>query len=340
LLESDHDSEIAHWDHEPSKCGEGAAATRFMESDQGYPPADFTPDRRAPRLRYAHMAILGKRNLLSIVRESAPGLYLDGGELGEILLPGRYIPAGLKSKDKLDVFVYRDSEDRLVATTETPLAMVGEFACLKVISVNQNIGAFLDWGLAKDLLLPFREQEIPARVGQQVVVYVCLDVKTNRILATARLNRHLNRDTPAYRSGQPVNFLITGKTPLGYNAIVENAHHGLLYQDNLAAPLAAGQKLKGFVRTVRSGGKIDLSLDASGYKRVAALTDQIVQALERNGGHLAFDDDSSPAVIRQTFGVSKKAFKQALGKLYKARRIRFQNPGIQLLDNSSWSPGK
>jgi uncharacterized protein len=286
------------------------------------------------------MAILGKRNLLSIVRASAPGLYLDGGELGEILLPGRYIPADLKPKDKLDVFVYRDSEDRLVATTETPLAMVGEFACLKVISVNQHVGAFLDWGLAKDLLLPFREQEIPVRVGQPVVVYVCLDVKTDRILATARLNRHLNRDTPAYRAGQPVSFLITGRTPLGYNAIVENAHRGLLYQDKLAAPLAVGRKLKGFVRTVRSGGKIDLSLDASGYKRVAALTDQIVQALERNGGQLAFDDDSSPAAIRQTFGVSKKAFKQALGKLYKARRIRFQPPGIQLLDNSSWSPGK
>jgi uncharacterized protein len=286
------------------------------------------------------MAILGKRNILSIVRESAPGLYLDGGELGEILLPGRYIPAGLKPNDKLDVFIYRDSEDRLVATTETPLAMVGEFACLKVISVNQHVGAFLDWGLAKDLLLPFREQEIPVRVGQPVVVYVCLDVKTDRILATTRLNRHLNRDTPAYRSGQPVNFLITGRTPSGYNAIVENAHRGLLYQDELAAPLAVGQKLKGFIRNVRSGGKIDLSLDASGYKRVAALTDQIVQALEHNGGRLDFDDDSSPAAIRQKFSVSKKAFKQALGKLYKARRIRFQHPGVQLLDNSSWSPGK
>ena len=218
------------------------------------------------------------------MRESAPGLYLDGGKLGEILLPGRYIPAGLKPKDKLDVFVYRDSEDRLVATTETPLVMVGEFACLKVVSVNQNIGAFLDWGLAKDLLLPFREMETPLRAGDQVVVYVCLDVKTNRILATARLNRHLNRDTPAYRAGQPVSFLITGRTPLGYNAIVENAHRGLLYHEHLAAPLATGQKLKGFVRTVRSGGKIDLSLDAAGYKRVAPLTNQIVQALERNGG--------------------------------------------------------
>ncbi len=273
------------------------------------------------------MAILGKRNSLSIVRESAPGLYLDGGTLGEILLPGRYIPAGLKAKDKLDVFVYRDSEDRLVATTETPLAMVGEFACLKVISVKQNIGAFLDWGLAKDLLLPFREMEAPLRAGEQVVVYVCLDVKTNRILATARLNRHLNRDTPAYRAGQPVSFLITSRTPLGYNAIVENAHRGLLYHDNLAAPLAVGQKLKGFVRTVRSGGKIDLSLDAAGYKRVAPLTNQIVQALERGGGQMAFDDDSSPAAIRETFGVSKNAFKQALGKLYKSRRIQFSEAG-------------
>jgi predicted RNA-binding protein (virulence factor B family) len=284
------------------------------------------------------MAIIGKRNLLSVVRASAPGLYLDGGELGEILLPGRYIPGNLKPKDKLDVFVYRDSEDRLVATTETPHATVGEFAGLKVISVNERIGAFLDWGLAKDLLLPFREQDIPVRAGQRVVVFVYLDPKTERIVATTRLNRHLNRDTPAYRDGQPVNLLITGKVPPGYTAIVEGAHRGLLYHNNPATPLAIGQRLKGFVRTVRPGGKIDLSLDASGYKRVAPLTQQIVEALENNRGHLPFDDDSSPEAIRQKFCVSKKAFKQALGKLYKARRIRFLNPGIQLLENSSWSP--
>jgi hypothetical protein len=153
------------------------------------------------------------------------------------------------------------------------------------------------------------------------------------------LNRYLSRDTPAYRNGQPVNLLVIGRTPLGYNAIVENAHYGLLYHDNLAAPLLPGQKVKGFVRTVRPNGKIDLSLDASGYKRVAPLRDQIVQALEGNGGRLAFDDGSSPDAIREKFGVSKKAFKQALGKLYKERRIRFQSPGIELLDNSSWSPG-
>lgn len=285
------------------------------------------------------MATIGKRNILSIVRASAPGLYLDGGELGEILLPGRYIPRDLKPKDKLDVFVYRDSEDRLVATTETPHVMVGEFACLRVISVNQNVGAFLDWGLSKDLLLPFREQEFPVRAGQRVVVYVCLDPKSDRILATTRLKRHLSPDTPAYRNGQPVNLLVVSQTPLGYSAVVENAHLGLLYHNNLSVPLEVGQKLKGFVRIVRPGGKIDLSLDASGYKRVATLTEQVVQTLERNQGRLELDDDSSPEAIRQAFGASKKAFKQALGKLYKERRISFAKPGIQLLDNSSWSPG-
>jgi predicted RNA-binding protein (virulence factor B family) len=285
------------------------------------------------------MAIIGKRNLLSITRASGPGLYLDGGELGEILLPGQYIPADLKPKMQLDVFIYRDSEDRLVATTETPLAMVDEFAFLRVISVNQNIGAFLDWGLAKDLLLPFREQDYPVHAGQRVVVAVYLDAKTGRIVASTRLKRHLNRETPSYRDGQPVNLMISGRTPLGYNAIIENAHLGLLYHDNLASPLSPGQRLKGFVRTVRPGGKIDLSLDPSGYRRVRALTDLIVEALEKNGGRLDFDDDTSPELIRKTFSTSKKAFKQALGKLYKARRITFTKPGIQLLDNSSWLPG-
>ena len=286
------------------------------------------------------MAIIGRRNTLSIERASGPGLYLNGGALGEILLPGRYITKDMVPGAKLDVFVYLDSEDRLVATTETPLAMVGEFACLKVVSVNLRIGAFLDWGLAKDLLLPFREQETPVRVGQSVVALVYLDQKTNRIVASTRLRRQLGRPQNTYRDGQPVNLVITGKTPLGYNAIVENDCFGLLYHDNLAAPLAVGQKVRGFVRTVRPGGKLDLSLDASGYKRVAPLKEQIVDLLEAKGGSLTFDDNSSPEVIRATFGCSKKAFKQALGALYKSRRIAFTNPGMQLLDNSTFSPGR
>jgi len=211
---------------------------------------------------------------------------------------------------------------------------------MRVINIHPQVGAFLDWGLAKDLLVPFREQEFPLQVGDWVVVYVALDTTTNRILASTRLSRHLNRDAPAYRDGQPVNLLITSKTPMGYNAIIENAHRGLLFKSNLAAALKIGARLKGFVRTVRAGGKIDLSLDAAGYKRVAPLTDQIVKALESSGGKLDFDDDSSPAAIRQKFSVSKKAFKQALGKLYKTRRIAFLKPGIELLDNSNWSPGK
>lgn len=285
------------------------------------------------------MAIIGQRNLLPIVRESTSGLFLDGGELGEILLPRRYVPRDCTGLVELEVFLYRDSEDRLVATTETPLAMVGEFACLAVKDVHPQIGAFLDWGLSKDLLLPFREQGVPVRAGQQVVVAVCLDPQTDRIIASARLNRHLSRELPPYRDGDPVTFLITGRSPLGYNAIVENAHRGLLFHNNLSAPLATGQLLKGFVRTVQPGGKLDLSLDATGYKRVAVLTEVIVETLAASGGRLEFDDDSSPEAIREAFGVSKKAFKQALGKLYRDRRIAFQKPGIQLLDNSTWSPG-
>jgi predicted RNA-binding protein (virulence factor B family) len=277
------------------------------------------------------MVEIGKVNRLVAVRQASPGVYLDGGELGEILLPRRYTALKIDPGDQLDVFVYRDSEDRLVATTETPLATVGEFACLKVLSINPQVGAFLDWGLSKDLLLPFREQEIPVRPGDRVVVYVYLDLKSERIVATTRLKRHLSRSEPNYKIGQPVDLTILGRTPLGYNAIVEGAHLGLVFQNESAARLEPGQRLRGFVRAVRPGGKIDLGLDQSGYKRVASLTDQIVQALETNGGTLRFDDDSSPEEIRHAFGMSKKAFKQAIGALYKARRVEFLKPGIRLI---------
>jgi predicted RNA-binding protein (virulence factor B family) len=286
------------------------------------------------------MAIIGRRNTLSIERSSGPGLYLNGGELGEILLPGRYIPAEIKPGDKLDVFVYLDSEDRLVATTEIPKVMVGEFACLKVVSINARVGAFLDWGLAKDLLLPFREQEVPVRVGKMVAVFVYLDPTSNRIVASARLRRHLNQSGNTYQEKQPVNLLITGRTPLGYNAIVENDRFGLLYHNSLGIPLEVGEKIKGFIRTVREDGKLDLTLDKSGYQRVIPLKQQIVTALENNGGHLKMDDDSSPLSIRMKFGCSKNAFKQALGALYNARRIAFEKPGIRLLENAEYSPGQ
>lgn len=277
------------------------------------------------------MIEIGKRNKLRVVKAASPGLYLDGGERGEILLPGRYIPRGAMAGDVLDVFIYRDSEDRLVATTEVPHAVVGEFARLQVVGVNRNVGAFLAWGLSKDLLLPFREQQEPVRTGDWVVVHIYLDAKTERIVATTRLNRHLSKKVSNYRGGEAVEILITSQSPLGYNAIVEGTYRGLLYHDSVARPLEAGQKLQAFVRRVRPDGKIDLSLDQSGYQRVASLTEQIVEALERQGGRFQFDDDSAPEAIRDAFGVSKKAFKQVLGALYKARRIRFLNPGVELV---------
>lgn len=289
------------------------------------------------------MAQIGKRNSLTVLHSTPHGIYLDGGDHGEILLPNRYIPKGTSIGDALDVFIYRDSEDRLVATTEHPLATVGEFATLEVVSVNRNIGAFLNWGLLKDLLLPFREQADQVFVGDKVVAYIMLDEKTDRIIATTRLNRHLSRQRPPFKPAQQVSLLITARTPLGYNAIVEGSHVGLLYHSNIGAPLQIGQKLNGFVSAIHPSGKIDLSLDASGYQRVASLTDRILEALKNSGGKLAFDDDSPPEIIRSTFEASKKAFKQALGALYRQRRIRFTNPGIEALDireskEGDWKP--
>ena len=285
------------------------------------------------------MAIIGKRNILTVLRRAPAGVYLEGGEHGEILLPNRYVPQRVVMGERLEVFIYRDSEDRLVASTETPRATVGEVAALKVISVNRQVGAFLDWGLPKDLLLPFREQTGPVQVGQDVVVRIYLDEKTQRVVASMKLDRDSTFEPVNFRTGQQVEFLITDKTSLGYKALVAGKHPALLYHDSTSVPVAIGQKLKGFVRTLRPDGKMDLSLDEAGYRRVAPLALRIIQALQRNRGRLDLDDDSPPEAIRQAFGASKKAFKQALGTLYKARRIRFSKPGIALLDNTTWSPG-
>lgn len=278
------------------------------------------------------MALLGKRNLLRIVRGAPPGFYLDGGSHGEILLPGSLIPAGATPGGDIEVFIYRDSEDRLVATTQKPYAEVGEFAALRVVGINPRIGVFLDWGLDKDLLLPVREQSGPLRVGETVVVQVMLDERSDRIVASARLNRRLNLTPPAYAEGQAVELLVTGETPLGYNVIVENAHRALLYRTDLSGPLTYGASFKGYVRTVREDGKIDVALDRAGYHRIAPLTDTIVEKVRAAGGRMPFHDGSSPEEIRAAFGVSKKAFKQAIGLLFKARRIVIEEHGIRLTD--------
>ena len=276
------------------------------------------------------MAELGKRNLLTVAREGPPGYFLDDGECGEILLPGKYIPAGSKPGETLDVFIYRDSEDRLVATTETPLAMVGDFAALKIVDVSPGIGAFLDWGLEKDLLLPRREQGGFRKVGEKVVVYVFLDEKSNRIVASTRLQRWFSKTPPAYAKDHPVKLLIAGRTPLGYKAVVDNLYQGMLYASELSGPLVTGSQIDGFVKAARTDGKLDLSLDRSGFARVGPITDQILEALKAAGGHLPYNDESPPDAIRTAFGVSKKAFKQAIGTLYRKRLIGLAAEGISL----------
>jgi predicted RNA-binding protein (virulence factor B family) len=277
------------------------------------------------------MAILGKRNTLPIIRQAPPGYYLDGGAHGEILLPGRYVPPDAMPGGTIDVFVYRDSEDRLVATTETPLAMVGDFAFLRVVGQTPSIGAFLDWGLEKDLLLPRREYAGGIRTGERALVHVMLDEKSDRIVATARLNRHLNLTPPDYTQGQAVKLIVESETPLGYKAIINSAHTGLLYRAELSGPLAIGQSLDGFVRKVRSDGKIDLGLDPAGHRRLGPLSAQILAALKTAGGHLPYHDGSSPEEIRAALGMSKKAFKQAIGVLFRERRIVIEPGGIRLV---------
>jgi len=276
------------------------------------------------------MATLGKRSELFVIRCATPGVYLDGGELGEILLPGRYVPQGTIPGQSFDVFVHRDSEDRLVATTETSYGEVGEFAALQVIATDPHRGAFLDWGLSKDLLLPIREQAQRVEVGQRVVVYIFVDQQTDRIVASSRLNRHLNLTPANYRENQPVKLLIIGPTTLGYNAIIEGAHLGLLYHNELPAALEIGQQFDGFIKAVRPDGKIDLSLTPVGFQRVGPLKDQILAKLTAAGGKLPYSDKSSPDAIWNTFACSKKAFKQSIGMLFKERKIVIADTGITL----------
>ena len=280
-----------------------------------------------------HMALIGKRNQLPFVREATPGFYLNGGAHGEILLPGRQLKKRPEAGELVDVFVYRDSEDRLVATTAAPYAMVGEFAYLRVVSVNPRIGVFLDWGLEKDLLLPIREQTVPLREGAWLVVRVALDAQTERIIASARVNRYLNLAPPQFVAGQPVQVLVLGESPLGYNAVVNHTHRGLFYFSDLSGPLATGQALDAFIKTVREDGKIDLTLNGArvGYGKIAPLTDKIYEAIQASPSkRLALHDGSPPEEIRATFEVSKKAFKQAIGVLFKAKKIVIEPTGIRL----------
>lgn len=275
------------------------------------------------------MELLGRMTRLVVTREAPPGFYLDGFERGEILLPHRYAPEGTRRGSEVDVFVYRDSEDRLVATTEIPRIQVGEFGVLSVVGSHPSLGAFLDWGLSKDLLLPRREQGRPRQVGESVVVHVHIDEASDRIVASTRLHRWAKPHPGRFAPEHPVDLLVATETPLGYKVIIEKAYLGQLYRNELRERLSPGQTLRGYIREVRPDGRVDVSLNRSGLGRLVPLGDFILQELESRGGSLPYHDGSSPEEIRAAFGVSKKAFKQAVGALYRQQKIRLTDGGIR-----------
>lgn len=275
------------------------------------------------------MPEIGDRYPLRICREKPAGVYLDAGSLGEILLPRREIPRGAEIGDSVDVFLYTDSEDRPIATTAQPKVYPGHFGKLKCVQVNQ-VGAFLDWGLPKDLFVPFREQRARMVEGKSYVVHVHLDEETNRIVATPRVSRFLDRMTHRFRPGDKVDLIVFAKTDLGYKAIVNESFTGLIFHDRLFQPLAHGERLDGYIAEVRPDGKLSIALHPAGRSRVTSLEEQILSELKARGGFWAIGDFSPSAEIHEELGVSKRTFKQTIGALLKKRAIETTATGIKL----------
>ena len=275
------------------------------------------------------MINIGKLNKLNIVKQQGANVYLDGGTSGKVLLADKKLPENCQVGDTLDVFVYVDSEGHLAATTKMPLAQVDDIAWLKVVSLNY-VGAFLDWGLPKDLLVPFSEQHHEMEVGKSYLVKVFLDDK-NRIAATTKIDRFITDESAGFEVGQKVSLIIADKTELGVKAIVNNTHWGMLYQNELFQPVRKGQKLDGYIKQIREDHRIDLSLHQPGYGKVVSLTDTILIKLKANNGVLMLSDKSPPEAIYAVFGVSKKVFKQAIGALYKKKLITIDKNGIRLV---------
>ena len=273
---------------------------------------------------------LGKRNQLTVLREVDFGVYLDGGDIGDILLPKRYVPANCKVGDIVDVFLYLDSEERLIATTQHPLVEVGQFAFLEVKWTNQ-FGAFLDWGLMKDLFCPFKEQKMRMQQGKRYVVYCYIDTLTSRIVASAKIEKFLSKDMPPYQIGDMVNVMIQQKTDLGFKAIVDGRYSGLLYQNELFCDIHTGDRLSAYVKTIRPDGKLDIALQNNGMQHVADFSEQLYQyLLNSEEGFCPFHDKSPAEDIYATFKVSKKTFKKAVGDLYKKHIISIGNDGLRL----------
>lgn len=275
---------------------------------------------------------LGDYNRMTVVKKVDFGMYLDGGDEGEILLPARYVPEGLRPGDEIDVFVYLDQDERPVATTQQPKARVGEFACLEVAWVNEY-GAFLDWGLMKDLFCPFREQKKRMERGSSYIVYVTVDEDSYRMMASAKVERYLSQEQPHYRHGDEVDLLVWQKTELGFKVIVDNKFSGLVYQDQIFRYLTTGDRLKGYIDHIRQDGKIDVTLQPTGRRQTEEFSETLLEYLRNNNGHCDLGDKSPAELIVDRFKVSKKAYKKAVGDLYRRRLITIAEDGITLTES-------
>lgn len=275
------------------------------------------------------MITIGTRVSLIVLREKPAGLYLDADNLGEILLPRREMPKEWALGTQLEVFIYLDSEDRLVATLKRPRAIPGEFAKLTCVAVT-GVGAFLDWGLPKDLLVPFREQKQRMEVGKNYLVKVLVDEESQRLIATTRIARHIDQEPARFATDDEVDLVVYGKTPMGYKAIVNGSHTGLIFENEVFQELALGEKLTGWIAAVRADGKIDLSLQPPGRQRVDDLERQVMGELVARGGSWALSDKSPAEEIYEELGVSKRTFKQTIGALLKKRLISKTEHGIKL----------
>ena len=280
---------------------------------------------------------LGRYNQLEVVKEVDFGVYLDGGDDGEILLPARYVPEDCQPGDMLNVFIYLDNEERLVATTLTPYAQVGDFAYLEVAWTNQY-GAFLDWGLMKDLFVPFREQKNKMEKGERYVVHVHLDEDSYRIMASAKVERYLSSDMPPYHPGDGVEILVWQRTDLGYKVIVDNRFGGLIYATDVVRPLNTGMKTEAYVRQVRPDGKIDIVLQPDGPRKVDDFAEVLLDYIRQHDGFTTFQDKTPAEDIYATFGVSKKTFKKAVGDLYKKHLVTLEEGGIRLCEKPQRKP--
>ncbi|GAB3171603.1 CvfB family protein [Telluribacter humicola] len=276
------------------------------------------------------MLFIGKYNTLTVLRRTSVGLFLGDVEGEEVLLPNKYITDDMEVDEDVRVFVYNDSEDRPVATTETPKVVRNEFAFLEVKDVNEY-GAFLDWGLEKDLFVPFREQNGSMRVGEWHVVYLYLDHKTSRLSASAKINKFLDNSRLIVDEGDEVDIIIWERTDLGYNVIVNHFHKGLIYENELFKQVDIGDQMKAYVKRVREENKLDISLEKQGYESVEPNAQRILDVLKREGGFLNLSDNSSPEEIKRRLEMSKKTFKKAIGGLYKQGQIQIQDNGIRLV---------